>query len=253
MRLNRGVYITFALMLLSSLALAQDITNALARCAALGNSAERLACFDRVAAGSEEPRPVVGDRSPTPTPAKASIESASGPGNSESDSASSSSAAGPGSRSTRAGNAIEPNEVTHSVPSTPAAATAATASGSATAKKSTVSVDAVEPAPDSMTESAGSSTARAESIDQERRDDGSSVAEPPGDTDELLARVERIAQQPRGEHIVFLDNDQVWVEEFKNSYFPVEIGDSVTIRKRRFGGFRLVTDSGKTYRVKRLR
>jgi len=71
--------------------------------------------------------------------------------------------------------------------------------------------------------------------------------------DELSAIVTEIARQPHGEHLVYLDNGQVWAEQTKSSYFPVDIGDTITIKKRRFKGYRLVTRSGMAYNVKRLR
>ena len=71
--------------------------------------------------------------------------------------------------------------------------------------------------------------------------------------DELIAVVTNVSQRPGGEHVVTLDNGQVWSEEFSSTYFPVKIGDTVTIKKRRFSGFRLVTASGKGFAVERLR
>lgn len=73
------------------------------------------------------------------------------------------------------------------------------------------------------------------------------------DPDEFTATVTKVANQPHGEHIVYLQNGQVWEEDFKSSYFPVEPGDEVTIKKRRFGGYRLIDDGGKGFRVKRIR
>ena len=56
-----------------------------------------------------------------------------------------------------------------------------------------------------------------------------------------------------GDTVFELENGQVWQENFASRYMPLEPGDEVTIRKRRFGGYRLVTPSGKGYRVKRVR
>ena len=52
---------------------------------------------------------------------------------------------------------------------------------------------------------------------------------------------------------MYLDNGQVWSEQTKSSYFPVNAGETVTIKKRKYGGYRLVTESGKAYDVERLR
>ncbi|MCH8073757.1 MAG: hypothetical protein IIA09_17635 [Proteobacteria bacterium] len=52
---------------------------------------------------------------------------------------------------------------------------------------------------------------------------------------------------------MYLDNGQVWSEQTKSSYFPVKTGETATIKKRKYGGYRLVTESGKAYDVERLR
>ena len=70
---------------------------------------------------------------------------------------------------------------------------------------------------------------------------------------EVTALVTSVSKRARGEHVVELENGQVWQENFASRYMPLEPGDEVTIRKRRFGGYRLVTPSGKGYRVKRVR
>ena len=78
---------------------------------------------------------------------------------------------------------------------------------------------------------------------------------PPVDDEpkEVVARVTDIDRQPHGEHIVLLDNGQVWVEETASRYFGVDVGDTVTIRKRLFAGYRLVSPAGKGYEVERIR
>ena len=70
---------------------------------------------------------------------------------------------------------------------------------------------------------------------------------------DLSATVARVAKKARGQHVVYLENGQVWQENFASSYFPVEPGDRITIKRRRFGGYRLVVPSGKGYRVERVR
>jgi len=95
-----------------------------------------------------------------------------------------------------------------------------------------------EPPPrETDTESAGNRSAAAEA----------------DDTGQFTAIVSRVDTQPRGEHVVFLENGQVWQEDFASRYFPVEPGDTVTIKERFFGGHRLVTASGKGISVKRIR
>jgi len=71
--------------------------------------------------------------------------------------------------------------------------------------------------------------------------------------EQITLTVIRVGRRPHGEHIVYLDNGQVWSEQTKSSYFPVNAGETVTIKKRKYGGYRLVTESGKAYDVERLR
>lgn len=75
---------------------------------------------------------------------------------------------------------------------------------------------------------------------------------PPVAPTELSGIVSRVTQRARGQHVVHLENGQVWQENFASRYFPVDPGDTVVIKKRRFGGYRLVTESGKGFRVERV-
>ena len=69
---------------------------------------------------------------------------------------------------------------------------------------------------------------------------------------ELRGTVQKVSQRVRGQHVVHLENGQIWQENFASRYFPVDPGDTVIIKKRRFGGYRLVTESGKGFRVERV-
>ena len=69
---------------------------------------------------------------------------------------------------------------------------------------------------------------------------------------ELRGTVQKVSKRVRGQHVVHLENGQIWQENFASRYFPVDPGDTVIIRKRRFGGYRLVTESGKGFRVERV-
>lgn len=256
---RRFLFRVFQLLLVSAAlflgtlpASAQAVSEALARCALIADSTERLACFDRVAAGRDSSH---ADRIGTPAqgPDSVAVEDSetvvttefAGAAFGESESAAP-------DRSV----AVSADGGGNSTSASSAGATPVDSASPAT-EWSTVGCDDVSkmpanPAPAPGPAETASSRQPVPAKGLGSRDDGNIAVVPP-EPDELLASVERIAQQPRGEHIVFLDNDQVWVEELRNSYFPVEIGDSVTIKKRRFGGFLLVTESGKTYRVKRLR
>ncbi len=71
--------------------------------------------------------------------------------------------------------------------------------------------------------------------------------------DQFTAIVTEVTRGARGEHVVVLENGQVWVEEFASTYFPVEAGDSVAIKKGWLSGYRLVTPSGRGYSIARVR
>lgn len=75
---------------------------------------------------------------------------------------------------------------------------------------------------------------------------------PSAGVSEQTAIVSRVTKRVRGQHVVYLENGQVWQENFASSYFPVESGDEIMIKKRRFGGYRLVSPSGKGFRVERV-
>ncbi len=73
----------------------------------------------------------------------------------------------------------------------------------------------------------------------------------PTNANEFSAVVRKVGEMAHGEHVVYLENGEVWAEEFANRYFPVDAGDTVVIKKRMFGGYRLISESGKAFRVKR--
>jgi hypothetical protein len=49
-----------------------------------------------------------------------------------------------------------------------------------------------------------------------------------------------------------LDNGQVWVEKRRESYLPVEVGETVTIVAGALGAFRLRQASGRSTQVQRV-
>ena len=63
---------------------------------------------------------------------------------------------------------------------------------------------------------------------------GASLAQPRQKRD-IVATVSRVSTTARGQHRVYLDNGQVWQEDFASRYFPVEPGDEVVISKRLLG------------------
>jgi hypothetical protein len=62
----------------------------------------------------------------------------------------------------------------------------------------------------------------------------------------LTAKVAGIEKRARGELVFTLDNGQVWAQEEVGAYFPVNVGDAVTILAGSLGSHRLVVGSRAT-------
>jgi hypothetical protein len=62
----------------------------------------------------------------------------------------------------------------------------------------------------------------------------------------IAAKVTEIARRPRGEMVFTLDNGQVWAQKDVGAYFPVKVGDPVTILAGTLGSFRLVVANRST-------
>jgi hypothetical protein len=58
--------------------------------------------------------------------------------------------------------------------------------------------------------------------------------------DKISATVTAIDKRPRGELVFTLDNGQVWAQKDVGAYFPVKVGDAVSILAGALGSFRLV-------------
>lgn len=71
--------------------------------------------------------------------------------------------------------------------------------------------------------------------------------------EELVARITAVSSQPQGEFVITLDNDQVWVQKRPEANVRPKIGDEVTIKAGMLGSFLLVTKSGRSTRVARLK
>ena len=67
----------------------------------------------------------------------------------------------------------------------------------------------------------------------------------------LTAKVTAIANKPHGELIVTLDNGQVWTQKTAGPYFPLKVGDEVTISAGTLGSYRLIA-SGRATPVTRV-
>lgn len=62
----------------------------------------------------------------------------------------------------------------------------------------------------------------------------------------ITATLTEVSKRPRGELVFTLDNGQVWAQKDPGSYFPIKVGDSVTILAGSLGSFRLVTSNRST-------
>ena len=70
---------------------------------------------------------------------------------------------------------------------------------------------------------------------------------------EIKAVAVEVTKRIRGEHVVTLDNGQVWTEKDAESYFRVEVGDTVTIKRISMGGFRMVGRGNRASAVRRIK
>ncbi len=70
------------------------------------------------------------------------------------------------------------------------------------------------------------------------RDDGEAKREV--EPKKITATVAAIEKRPRGELVFTLDNGQVWAQKEVGAYFPVKVGDPVSILAGTLGSFRLV-------------
>lgn len=76
------------------------------------------------------------------------------------------------------------------------------------------------------------------------RDDGK--PQPDAPPKRISATVTAIEKRARGELVVTLDNGQVWAQKEVGSYFPLEVGDPVSILAGTLGSFRLVAGNRAT-------
>ena len=269
---------SFSLLIAAAAAAAQDLPEGFLACAAIDADDERLACFDR-----EVTRQLLARRE-SRVPAESTAAAADG-AEASVDTAESTAVvatapvtepapevAAPTSTADAAHDAVpeesapvesapaeSARDVMAASPAPDPAATGAPAGQIASASAATVvatpdSAPTVAATPEApavgsdddfgMTEKLAEQ--RAATIPDARQDE---AQEP----EQITAIVTDIKRQPHGEHVVALDNGQVWAEEHASRYFPVEIGDTVVIKKRWLKGYRLVAESGKGFAVERLR
>ena len=69
---------------------------------------------------------------------------------------------------------------------------------------------------------------------------------------ELTGVVVALRKRPYGEHVVTLNNGQVWAQKRAESGFRLKVGDTATIRRGAFGSYRLVGQGKRSFEVKRI-
>jgi hypothetical protein len=70
---------------------------------------------------------------------------------------------------------------------------------------------------------------------------------------ELRAAVSKVSTKPYGEYVIELDNGQVWEQPEKKSSFSIKAGDTVRITPGAMGSYFLLSDSGGSTKVRRVR
>lgn len=68
----------------------------------------------------------------------------------------------------------------------------------------------------------------------------------------ISAKIAEVSTRPRGELVLTLDNGQTWAQKKPEPYFPIKVGDPVTIHAGMLGSFRLVSGNRST-QVTRIR
>jgi hypothetical protein len=76
------------------------------------------------------------------------------------------------------------------------------------------------------------------------RDDDKPQADSP--PKKISATVTAIEKRARGELVVTLDNGQVWAQKEVGAYFPLKVGDAVSILAGTLGSFRLIAGNRAT-------
>lgn len=71
--------------------------------------------------------------------------------------------------------------------------------------------------------------------------------------DQITAVAVEVTKRTRGEHVVTLDNGQVWTEKDAESYFRVKVGDTIVIKRVSMGAYRMVGRGNRASTVRRIR
>ena len=68
---------------------------------------------------------------------------------------------------------------------------------------------------------------------------------------DLQSRVKTVRRRDRQKMVFLLENDQIWIQISPRDV-PINVGDIVTIKNTRFGGYMLRTEGGTSTRVSRI-
>lgn len=105
------------------------------------------------------------------------------------------------------------------------------------------------PAAEAITESdfgvSGSAVARQRRSEQENAEDREKIKS-------ITAVVTEVSSQARGELVITLDNGQIWMQKKSERYFPVKLGDKVTINAGMLGSYRM-TNGNRITQVTRVK
>ena len=193
-------------------ALAEEIL----QCTALQQDAERLSCFDRIARKIAPPPPVA--------------------------------------------DAPEIVVPTEAVSAAPAAAVAATAAVLPDAMPDVASAQVADSAVETMPQNdvpsadalSGEEIALGEfgmNADLASKQPDRKPEEP---LREISAKVVEVYKRGYGEHVVTLDNGQVWTETRNEDGLRISVGDTVRIKRSTFGGYRIVGTGNRSSPAKRI-
>lgn len=75
------------------------------------------------------------------------------------------------------------------------------------------------------------------------------------DEDELVeisAMATAVKKRPAGQLLITLDNGQTWTEKDHEANFRVKVGDTLRIKKGRFGGYTMYTEYRRSSKVTRV-
>ena len=71
--------------------------------------------------------------------------------------------------------------------------------------------------------------------------------------DELQSTVTALSKRPYGELVVTLANGQIWVQKLLDANFSLAVGDNVTFKPAALRSYLLVSPTGRSTRVSRVR